>query len=67
MNTFKAISLGELAARKALFFELIEKTDAAGLTDAKKSEKRSLQRTMVNYDRGDSKRREWTLFRPSNL
>ena len=39
MNTFKAISLGELAARKTLFTELIEKTDAAGLTDAKKVRK----------------------------
>lgn len=39
MNTFKAISLGEL----------IEKTDAAGLTDAKRSEKRSLQRYLTSH------------------
>ena len=37
MNTLKAISLAEL----------IEKTDAVGLTDAENSEKRSLQRRLA--------------------
>lgn len=39
MNTLKAISLAEL----------IEKTDAVVLTDAKKSEKRSLQRCLTSH------------------
>ena len=47
MNTSKAISLAEL----------IEKTDAVGLTDAENSEKRSLQRRLAGHQAGKTPRR----------
>ena len=49
MDTLSAISPSEWATRKTRFAELVEKMSAFRLTDAEKSEKRSLQRRLASH------------------